>query len=63
MILTSIDAPRYSRGLIIAASCTISAALVILVWKLLYRIFDHGDGGVEVTLSVAHTDEERPTKG
>ena len=42
------DAPRYRRGLIIAASCVIAAAVVILVWKLLYHLFDGGDGGVEV---------------
>jgi hypothetical protein len=42
-----VDAPRYKRGLIIAASCTIAAAVVILAWKLLYRLFDGGDGGVE----------------
>jgi hypothetical protein len=33
---------------IIAASCVIAAAVVILVWKLLYRIFDHGDYGIEI---------------
>ncbi|KAH7142756.1 major facilitator superfamily domain-containing protein [Dactylonectria estremocensis] len=41
------DAPRYKRGFLIAASCAISGAVVILIWKLLYRLFDHGDGGVE----------------
>lgn len=41
------DAPRYRRGLIIAAACVIAGAVVILVLKLLYRIFDHGDKGVE----------------
>ncbi|KAG8408581.1 hypothetical protein J3458_019613 [Metarhizium acridum] len=41
------DAPRYKRGLIIAASCTIAASAVILVWKMLYRLLDGGDGGVE----------------
>ncbi|KIV94751.1 hypothetical protein PV10_02484 [Exophiala mesophila] len=41
------DAPRYQRGLIIAASCVIAGAAVILVQKLLYRLFDHGDAGVE----------------
>lgn len=47
-----IDAPRYRRGLIIAASCVIAGAVVILVLKLLYRIFDNGDKGVEVTEGV-----------
>ncbi|KAI9150574.1 hypothetical protein HJFPF1_10348 [Paramyrothecium foliicola] len=47
------DAPRYTRGLSIAAGCTIAAAVVILVWKLLYRLFDHGDSGVEEELEVA----------
>lgn len=42
------DAPRYQNGLITAASCAIAGAVVIVVWKLLYRVFDHGDGGVEV---------------
>jgi hypothetical protein len=42
------DAPRYRRGLIIAASCVIAASVVILIWKLLYRLYDGGDGGVEV---------------
>jgi hypothetical protein len=41
------DAPRYRRGLIIAASCVIAASVVILVWKFLYRLYDGGDGGVE----------------
>ncbi|KAL2208186.1 MFS general substrate transporter [Sarocladium strictum] len=47
------DAPRYTRGLIIAASCTIAAAVAILVQKLLYRLFDGGDGGVETKFEVA----------
>ena len=42
------DAPRYTRGLIIAAACAISGAVVILTWKILYRIFSNGDSGVEV---------------
>ncbi|KAK7885086.1 hypothetical protein LTR67_010791 [Exophiala xenobiotica] len=46
------DAPRYSHGLIIAASCAIAGAVVILVWKLIYRLFDHGDGGVETKFGV-----------
>lgn len=41
------DAPRYKRGLIIAAICALAASVVILVWKLLYRMFDNGDAGVE----------------
>ncbi|EFY94802.2 Major facilitator superfamily domain, general substrate transporter [Metarhizium robertsii ARSEF 23] len=41
------DAPRYKRGLIIAASCAIAATAVILLWKMLYRLLDGGDGGVE----------------
>jgi hypothetical protein len=41
------DAPRYRRGIIIAASCAIAAGVVILIWKLLYRLFDGGDAGVE----------------
>ncbi|KAM5343933.1 hypothetical protein ACJ41O_012470 [Fusarium nematophilum] len=47
------DAPGYTRGLIIAACCAIAAAVVILVWKLLYRLFDHGDAGVESKFRVA----------
>jgi hypothetical protein len=42
------DAPRYRHGFITAASCAIAAAVLILVWKVLYRVFDHGDGGVEI---------------
>ena len=42
------DAPRYTRGLIIAAACAIAGAVVILAWKILYRVFSNGDGGVEV---------------
>jgi hypothetical protein len=38
--------------LIIAASCAIAAAVVILIWKLLYRLFDHGDGGVETKYGI-----------
>ncbi|UNI24976.1 hypothetical protein JDV02_010689 [Purpureocillium takamizusanense] len=41
------DAPRYKRGLVIAAVCALAASAVILVWKVLYRIFDNGDAGVE----------------
>lgn len=41
------DAPRYRHGLIIAASCVISGAVLVLVWKLLYRLFDGGDSGIE----------------
>ncbi|EEU41532.1 uncharacterized protein NECHADRAFT_54014 [Fusarium vanettenii 77-13-4] len=51
------DAPRYTRGLSIAAGCTIAAAVVILVWKLLYRLFDHGDAGVEAEFQVAPAEE------
>lgn len=43
----SADAPRYKYGLIVAASCAIAATVVILSWKLLYRLFDGGDSGVE----------------
>ncbi|GAM33579.1 tartrate transporter [Talaromyces pinophilus] len=46
------DAPRYRHGLIIAASCAIAAAVVILVWKVLYRLFDGKDQGVRVLSSV-----------
>lgn len=45
--------PRYRRGLIIAASCVIAGAVVILFLKLLYRLFDHGDAGVEIRYGVA----------
>ncbi|RAH67269.1 MFS general substrate transporter [Aspergillus aculeatinus CBS 121060] len=41
------DAPRYTRGLIIAASCAIGAAVIILVWKVLYRVFDWEDNLAE----------------
>ncbi|OAQ98032.1 hypothetical protein LLEC1_01437 [Akanthomyces lecanii] len=41
------DAPRCRYGLLVAASCAIAATVVILVWKLLYRLFDGGDPGVE----------------
>lgn len=44
-LLTFADAPRYSRGLVIAASCACAAAVVILVWKLLYRLFDRANVG------------------
>lgn len=43
----SADAPRYKYGLVIAAACAIAATVVILFWKLLYRLFDGGDSGVE----------------
>lgn len=52
MLILSLDAPRYRHGLIIAASCAIAAAFVILVWKLLYRLFDGKDQGVMVISSV-----------
>jgi len=41
------DAPRYRRDLIIAASCVSAAGVLILVQKLMYRLFDHVEGGVE----------------
>lgn len=47
LLIESTDAPRYTRGLIIAASCAIAASVVILGWKVLYRILDNGDSGVE----------------
>ncbi|KPM40394.1 hypothetical protein AK830_g6141 [Neonectria ditissima] len=57
------DAPRYKRGLVIAASCAIAGAVVILIWKLLYRLFDHGDSGVEVqSLNVADGQETPESK-
>ena len=43
--LTFADAPRYSRGLVIAASCACAAAVIILVWKLLYRLCDRANMG------------------
>lgn len=46
-LIKSADAPRYTRGLVIAASCAIAASVVILGWKILYRILDNGDSGVE----------------
>ncbi|KAJ5614884.1 vitamin H transporter [Penicillium herquei] len=46
-LFSSQDAPRYTHGLIIAASCAIAAAVVILVWKLLYRLLDGGDAALE----------------
>lgn len=51
-MLTGLDAPRYRHGLIIAASCAIAAAVVILVWKVLYRLFDGKDQGIRVIASV-----------
>lgn len=54
------DAPRYKYGLIVAASCAIAAAVVILVWKLLYRLFDGGDSGVEAKNDL-NTSEDRGT--
>lgn len=51
-MLVVLDAPRYRRGLVIAASCAIAAAVLILVWKVLYRLFDGKDQGVRVLSSV-----------
>ncbi|KAK4948612.1 hypothetical protein LTR10_012616 [Elasticomyces elasticus] len=51
------DAPRYKHGLIIAASCAIAGAVVVLVWKLMYRLFDNGDGGVETKFGIAPVNE------
>jgi len=59
-LTSSTDAPRYKYGLIVAASCAIAAAVIILVWKLLYRIFDGGDSGVE-TKNNLNTSEVRGT--
>jgi hypothetical protein len=52
--IKSTDAPRYTRGLVIAASCAIAASVAILGWKVLYRVLDNGDRGVE-----AKADERR----
>lgn len=35
-----IDAPRYSRGLIIAAACAAAGAVIVLVWKGLYVLVE-----------------------
>jgi len=43
--------------LIIAASCAIAATAIILIWKLLYRLFDHGDAGVESKFRIALAEE------
>lgn len=51
-MLIVLDVPRYRRGLIIAASCAIAAAVVILVWKVLYRLFNGKDQGVRLLSSV-----------
>ena len=32
------DAPRYTRGLIIAAACAAAGVVIVLVWKGLYAI-------------------------
>ena len=58
-ILSKTDAPRYTHGLIIAASCAIAAAVTILFWKVLYRLFDNGDNGVETKYDVAELQETR----
>ena len=50
LTLNTTDAPRYTRGLVIAAACTIVGAVVILVWKILYSFFSNGDAGVELRL-------------
>lgn len=34
------DSPRYRHGLIVAASCVISAIAVICAWKVLYWLMD-----------------------
>lgn len=52
------DAPRYKHGLLVAASCAIAATVVILVWKLLYRLFDGGDSGVEAKANLQDRDTE-----
>ncbi|PYH77023.1 MFS general substrate transporter [Aspergillus uvarum CBS 121591] len=52
-LFRSQDAPRYTRGLIIAASCAIGGAVIILVWKVLYRMFDHED-------NIAEKEQARP---
>ncbi|KAM0817683.1 putative Nicotinamide mononucleotide permease [Seiridium cardinale] len=54
-LFTTRDAPRYTHGLSIAAGCAIAAAVVILVWKLLYHIFDHGDNGSAQEIGPSNT--------
>ncbi|KAH8169458.1 major facilitator superfamily protein [Sarocladium implicatum] len=56
------DAPRYTYGLTIAAGCAIAAAVVILVWKILYRMFDNGDSGVEKKFELASETESAKIK-
>ncbi|SPN98645.1 related to nicotinamide mononucleotide permease [Cephalotrichum gorgonifer] len=53
------DAPRYTRGLAIAGACAVAGAVVIMVWKILYRMFDGGDSGVEVTEKGSRDVEEQ----
>ena len=54
------DAPRYRHGLVIAAACAIAGSVVILKLKLLYRILDGGDGGVETKVGVSLEESNGP---
>ncbi|KAH0350595.1 MFS general substrate transporter, partial [Aureobasidium melanogenum] len=51
-LFRSQDAPRYSPGLKTAAGCAIAAAGVVLIWKVLYRVFDNGDSVVKVQYGI-----------
>lgn len=44
------DAPRYRFGLIVAASCTIAAAFVVGIWKLVYWTIDRRGQRIETTV-------------
>lgn len=47
------DAPRYSRGLIIAAACAAAGAVIVLVWKGLYAFVERRQN--RNTLNVAES--------
>lgn len=39
-LFTAADAPRYRKALLVCAASVLAAALLSLVWKLLYRYVD-----------------------
>lgn len=52
-VFQSTDAPRYTHGLVICGACTAAAGVVVLVWKVLYRLEDRRAVSVREELPVS----------
>ncbi|KFY77654.1 hypothetical protein V499_03001 [Pseudogymnoascus sp. VKM F-103] len=52
------DAPRYSRGLIIAAACAAAGAVIVLVWKGIYAFVERRQNRSPVNVTESPRSEE-----